>query len=89
MRPKSNRNKARDWYRNRRWRNDPEFVVSWDGWSPRVQYPDYIVEPHHMRSYYNGKESRTNGNRAVRRHKEFIPDGTAYKKIYDVEWEIW
>lgn len=83
MRPKSTKNEIRDWYRNRRFRQ-----TEWD--FDRGQYKSDLNLPIcSMRSFYNGKEARTNGNRAVRRFKGYISDGCAYKKIYDVQWEIW
>jgi hypothetical protein len=77
MRPISQRNKRRDWRHNEGWHR-----VKWEdfeGW----------MYAYSIASYYPKKESRERGNRAVRRYKGEIPNGCAYKKVYDVAWEIW
>jgi len=85
MRPKARteKHKARDYYKGRQWR-----FTKWD------ERPEWIKKYDHMHSSWGitmGKSIRTTGNKAVRRYKkeEMLPFGNTYRKIYDVQWELW
>lgn len=77
MRPKKEKHKKRDLCRSRQYKVLNERYGDWE-W-------DYFS---HAR-WYPKKAIRTDGNRAVRRYKDYIPNGCSYKKIYDVMWEVW
>lgn len=78
VRPVSEKHKLRDLCRSRQYKVLNE------------RYGDWVWDANfsHIR-WYPKKACRTEGNRAVRRYKEPLPNGCAYKKVYDVMWEVW
>lgn len=77
MRPVSKKYRKKDWKRSRRYENLKE------------HYGENWWDEYCGISFYNKKPYRTIGNKAVRRYPDMIPNGCAYKKIYDVQWEVW
>lgn len=76
MRPKSKKNYKRDFFRDERWKREDHWVF------------DELHDYDHYSRFYDKKEERTVGNKAVRRYKGYIPNGKWYKKIYDVQWHL-
>jgi hypothetical protein len=76
VRPTSKKYRRRDWKRSRYYKRLED--VYGEDWGK--EYSFY--------SYYPKKACRIQGNRAVRRYKTEIGNGCAYKKIYDVAWEV-
>jgi len=77
MRPVSSKYLKKDWKRNRN--SNRMAAIYGDDW-----YSHYAGI-----SFYPKKACRIAGNRAVRRYKGDIANGCAYKKVYDVQWEVW
>jgi len=48
----------------------------------------FICKGEYYPTYSNAKSVRKVANRKVRRYKGEISDGCNYKKIYDVQWEL-
>ena len=48
----------------------------------------YYYDGKYYKTYSNAKSTRKTANQKVRRYNGKISNGSCYKKIYDVEWEL-